>query len=130
MNIIDENVINSQRTQLIDWNVSVKQIGFEVGRKGLKDRNEIIPLLHSLRAPPFFTRDNDFYDKKLCYTKYSIVYLKVNENQVAENVRSFLRHPEFNTFAKRQGLVIRLTSSTVHYWKINLDEEHTLDWNI
>jgi len=39
----------------------MKQIGIEIGHAGMKDRNEIIPLLHSLRRPTFLSRDDDFY---------------------------------------------------------------------
>ena len=43
MNILDENIIDNQRRQLKSWRISVRQIGYEIGRKGMKDR-EIIPV--------------------------------------------------------------------------------------
>ena len=52
MNILDENIINSQRLLLLDWRIPVRQIGFEIGRKGMQDA-EIIPLLHQQKALPF-----------------------------------------------------------------------------
>ena len=48
MNILDENIPRSQRLLLLSWGVRVKQIGVDIGHKGLQDE-EIIPLLHSLR---------------------------------------------------------------------------------
>lgn len=42
----------------------VLAIGFDVGRKGMKDE-AIIPFLHELRDTTFFTRDLGFYDRKL-----------------------------------------------------------------
>jgi len=53
MNILDENIIDNQRRQLKSWRVSVRQIGYEIGRKGMKDR-KIIPFLHQLSHPAFF----------------------------------------------------------------------------
>lgn len=59
MNVLDENIIDNQRRQLMSWRMRIHQIGFEVGRKGMKDR-EVIPFLHQLKQPTFFTRDDDF----------------------------------------------------------------------
>jgi hypothetical protein len=42
VNVLDENIIDNQRRQLMSWRMRIHQIGFEVGRKGMKDR-EIIP---------------------------------------------------------------------------------------
>jgi hypothetical protein len=39
------------------------------------DREEIIPLLHSLRQPTFFTRDRGFYRPGLLHSAYCLVYL-------------------------------------------------------
>jgi len=59
MNILDENVPDSQR-RLLRWKrIHVRQIGIELGHKGMKDR-DIIPLLHALDRPTFFTFDADF----------------------------------------------------------------------
>ena len=54
MNILDENVPESQRSLLRKRRVPVRQVGQDTGRKGMKD-NEIIPLLHQLDRPTFFT---------------------------------------------------------------------------
>ena len=45
MNILDENIIDGQRRLLNSWRIPVRQVGYEIGRKGMKDR-EIIPFLH------------------------------------------------------------------------------------
>ena len=54
MIILDENLPDSQRQLLKGWRISFRQIGFEIGREGMKD-DEIIPLLHGLNRPTFFT---------------------------------------------------------------------------
>lgn len=72
MNILDENIPKPQRELLEGRRVSVRQVGVNIGRKGLLDE-EIIPLLLRLRHPTFFTRDSDFYERRLCHPKYCLV---------------------------------------------------------
>ena len=45
MNILDENLPESQRQLLRSWRVLVRQIGVELEHQGVKDE-EIVPLLH------------------------------------------------------------------------------------
>ena len=59
MNILDENIIDSQRHRLRQWRIAVRHLGYDVGRQGMKDQ-EIIALLHRVRRPTFLTRDEDF----------------------------------------------------------------------
>ncbi|MGR3319377.1 MAG: hypothetical protein ACUZ8O_12985 [Candidatus Anammoxibacter sp.] len=73
MIIIDENFPESQRRLLLSWRINIRQVGIEVGRKGLKD-NEIIPLLLKYKNPTFFSLDFDFYDRKICHPKYCIAF--------------------------------------------------------
>lgn len=61
MNVLDENIVVSQRELLRSWKIHFRRIGGEVGRLGMGDRDEIIPLLHSLARPTFFTQDHGFY---------------------------------------------------------------------
>jgi len=49
VNVLDENIVVTQRELLRSWKIHFRRIGGEVGRMGMKDRNEIIPLLHTLR---------------------------------------------------------------------------------
>ncbi len=37
MNILDENVLESQRQLLQKWRVPFRQIGYEVGQKGMTE---------------------------------------------------------------------------------------------
>jgi hypothetical protein len=59
VNILDENIIDSQRQRLRHWRIAIRHMGYDVGRQGMKDQ-EIIALLHRLRRPTFFTREEDF----------------------------------------------------------------------
>ena len=53
MNILDENILKDQREQLLDWRIKVRQIGYDLARKGIQD-DVIIPLLLQQRRPTFF----------------------------------------------------------------------------
>lgn len=127
MNILDENIIDNQRRQLRSWRIAVRQIGYEVGRKGMKDQ-EIIPFLHQLNQPTFFTRDDDFYERKLCHPEYCLVYLDVRKEEAAIFVRRVLRHRTLNTRAKRMGKVVRASQVSLSFWDLHAKKEKHLDW--
>ena len=63
MNILDENIVESQRQLLRSWRVRIRQIGHEVGRAGMLDE-EILPLLRRIGHATFFTRDLRLFDAK------------------------------------------------------------------
>ena len=93
----------------------------------MKD-DEIIPLLHALDRPTFFTLDGDFFERHLCHDGYRLVYLDVEEEMAAENVREFLRHPEMNTKAKRMGCVVRVSPTGLSVWRIREQAEGHFSW--
>jgi hypothetical protein len=107
--------------------ISVRQIGSDLGRKGMKDE-EIIPLLHTLNDPIFFTRDLGFYDRRLCHPRYCLVCLVIGKEEVASFVRRFLRHPEVDTKAKRLDTVIRITHKGFSIWHRNAAKEAQINW--
>lgn len=128
MIILDENIIDGQRRLLNSWRIPVRQIGYEVGRKGMKDR-EIIPFLHQLNQPTLFTRDDDFYEHRLCHAGYCLVYLDVRKEEVATFVRRVLRQKAFKTKAKRMGKVIRASHVGLTVWNLHAEKEELLDWD-
>ena len=127
MNILDENIPRNQRELLLSWRVSIRQIGYDTGRKGIQD-DEIIPLLHQLRRPTFFTRDSDFFDRRLCHQRYCLVYMDVNKYEAALFVRRVLWHPELDTQAKRMGAVIRVSNRGLLLYRLHTGELTSLDW--
>ena len=127
MNILDENVPKNQRQLLESWRIHVRQIGFNVGRRGMQD-DEIIPFLRQLSRPTFFTRDEDFYERRLCHTKYSLVYMAVGKYEVAIFARRLLHHPEFDTQAKRMGGVIRVSAAGLSLWRLHGESEIRFNW--
>src|SRR5437773_8821 len=64
VNVLDENILESQRQLLRGWRISVRQIGHELGRKGMQDQDEVIPFLLTLRRPTLFTRDLGLYGQQ------------------------------------------------------------------
>lgn len=127
MNILDENIPDSQRLLLKSWRIQVSQIGHEVGRQGLKDE-AIISLLHKVGPVTFFTRDKGFYDRRLCHADYCLVCLIMGQYEVATFIRLFLKHPLFNTSARRMGKAIRLTHVGLQVWQRNAEKEVDVKW--
>jgi hypothetical protein len=127
VNILDENIIESQRRLLRSWRIAIRHLGYNLGRQGIKDR-EVIPFLHRLRRPTFFTRDADFYERRLCHARYGLVQLAVRKDEVAVFVRRLLRHREFDTEAKRMGAVVRVAHVGLSVWRLHVEQELHFDW--
>lgn len=128
MNILDENVPASERRHLQRRHVRVRQIGFDLGRKGMTDE-EIIPFLHHLRRPTFFTRDLDFYQRRLCNRRYCLVWLEIKAAEVAEYIYRLLHHQQFNTQAKRMGSIIGASPGGLSVWRSRLGQLTRLSWD-
>lgn len=128
MNILDEDIGQSQRDQLEIWKIHFRQIGGEIGTSGMKDYEGILPLLHRLKRPTFFTLDHGFYRPRLRHHGYCLVFLDVWDNEAATYIRRFLRHPEFRTQAQRMGKVARVRRSGISYWQAQLKKSQTLRW--
>lgn len=116
MNLLDENIRDDQRMFLRQWRIPFRQIGKEISHSGIKDEN-IIPFLHRLHRTTLFTRDEDFFKSPLCHSHYALVYLDVSDTETAEFIRRFLKHPAFDTQAKRLGVVARVRPSGVQFWR-------------
>ncbi len=102
MNILDENIIASQRQRLRSWRIPVRQIGVDIARKGLRDE-AILPFLHHLNRPTFFTRDRGLYRPEVCHRRDGLVWLEVRPEEAAISVRRILRHPKLDYAAKTHG---------------------------
>src|SRR5947209_17642669 len=93
----------------------------------MKD-DEIIPLLHRLDRPTFFTLDGDFYNRRLCHEGYCLVHLDVDEEVVAEYVRRLLRYGGLNSKDKRMGRVIRIMPTGLGVWQIHHEQKGRRSW--
>lgn len=128
MNIVDENIPASQRELLQSWGIHVRQIGYDIGSKGIKDDN-IIPLLLQHRAPTFFTRDRGFYRPQLCHASYCLVTMEIDKDESAFFVRALLRHSLFNAQTKRIGLIIHLSPWRISTRRLHNDQTLYFEWN-
>jgi len=128
VNVLDENIVEDQRQLLRTWRIRVRQIGVDVGRQGMTDQ-EIIPLLQELGRVTFFTRDMGFYRRELCHRAYCLVYMATRQSEVASLVRRFLRHPIFDTRAKRMGRVVQVSHSGIRVWRLRAEVELAVGWS-
>jgi hypothetical protein len=117
--IIDENISEIEVWRLREWRIAVRQIGADLARPSTSD-DDILPILHRLKRPTFFTRDQDFWKRHLAHTRYCLVFLDIREHEgeVAAAIRRFLRHPAFNTHAKRMGKIVRIHPARLSYWQV------------
>ena len=127
MNVLDENFPPSMGQLLRSWRIHVQHIGYDIGRKGMKD-DEIVHFLLSLRRPTFFTLDADFYRPSLCHSQYCLVYLGVEQIEAAVFVRRLLHHSEFDTQTKRMGTVIRASSAGLSVWRLHAERPMSFAW--
>jgi hypothetical protein len=125
VNVLDENILDSQRLMLRSWRIRTRQIGIEIGRKGLTD-NEVISVLLAAKRPTFFTRDDDFDDSDLCHKDYSLIVLKVRPYDAAHFIRLTLRHPQADSFEKRRGKVMRVSPTGITVFEKRKPETHYL----
>ncbi len=77
---------------------------------------------------PFFTRDEDFFVRELCHTRYCLVYLTVAKTEVVLFVRRLLRHPAFRTQASRMGKVLRVSHAGISFWQRHQIKEQYIGW--
>jgi hypothetical protein len=94
----------------------------------MKDRSDVIPLLHHLRRVTFFTHDLGFFDPSLCHKTYALVCLDVKAKEAATYIRRFLRHPAFRTQERRLGKVILLRARGLRYWQVSGRREQAVGW--
>lgn len=128
MNVLDENLASQQSDKLKGWRIPFRQIGRDLAAHGTLDEN-LLPLLHRLPQPTFFTHDRDFFQASLCHSHYALIDLDVGDEAAAEFIRRFLKHPAFNTIAKRLGIVARIHTNGVQFWKKGTPSSRFVAWS-
>ena len=116
MNILDENVPLEQRHLLRAWGVHCRVIGQDIVRLSLGD-DDILALLHRLKQPTLFTRDEDFFGRQLCHPSYGLVWLDVAAEEAGLFIRRLLGHPRFVRKADRMGTVVRAHHDGLEFWQ-------------
>jgi len=102
MFLIDENVSELEVLRLRKAGIRVRLVRDEAGNIGTLDEN-LLPVPRRLKRPVFFTQDQDFFQFRWLHPDYALVWLDTRPSEVAEYLRRFLRHPNFDTQAKRMG---------------------------
>ena len=127
MLVLDENLPAGQRQLLRKWRMRFRVIGIDLARRGTSDEN-LIPLLHHLPQPTFFSLDRAFFRPELLHANYGLVWLDVGDNLAAESIRNFLRQHEFDTRAKRMRIVARVHGGGVTFWRMPKRSPRTVSW--
>ena len=127
MNVLDENFPGDQKVVLRAWGIPFRRIGPDLAHLGAQDP-DIIPLLHQLRQVTFFTQDKGFGRPSLCHPAYCLVWLDVRPNDAALYVRRFLKHPRFDTQAKRMGRVVRVRHDALQVCQRNRPGWQIVSW--
>ena len=127
MNLLDENIPLEQRDLLRAWGVHSRMIGQDISQLSIGDDN-IIVLLHRLKQPTLFTRDEDFFKRRLCHPAYALAWLDAAPEEAALFVRRFLRHPRFQTKAARLGIVARVHHDGIHFWQRKRATLQRVNW--
>lgn len=128
MILLDEQVRADQRLHLTNWGISFRQIGKELAPAGIKDEN-IIPFLLTLKRPTLFTHDHGFFERGLVHQRYCIVLLSERDVEAADYIRRFLRHPLFDTSAKRMGTVSRVHYGGIAVWRWRCSTSQRVRWD-
>ena len=125
--LFDEN-FPASAVQIIQQKVvSVAQVGANWGESGWLDQEQILPHLHGSRAT-FHTLDAGLFKRRYGHRDYCLVYYDVPEAELAKWVLKFLRHPRFNTHAKRLGKVVKVNPSKITYWEFREHRIKEIGW--
>ena len=127
MLVLDENLPAAQRLLLRRWRIRFRVVGLDLAAWGTDDEN-LIPALRRLPQPTFFSLDRDFCRPDWAHASYGLVWLDVADDRAAEFIRRFLRHPAFDTQAKRMGTVVRVHADGLSYWRVAQSAPTSAGW--
>ncbi len=127
MNLLDENIPLEQRDILRARGIHCRIIGQDLAELSIGDDN-IISLLHGLKQPTLFTRDEHFFERRLCHPGYGLVWLDAAPEEAALFIRRFLNHPKFRTKVSRMGIVARAHHEGIHFWQRKRDAVQQVGW--
>lgn len=128
MLVLDENLPADQWQLLRKWRIRCRVVGKDLAASGATDEN-LIPVLHKLPQPTFFTLDRDFFRRDWGHANYALIWLDVRRREAAEFIRRFLRQPEFDTQAKRMGVVARVYDGGVIFWRGGKRSPQSVSWH-
>lgn len=100
-------------------------------RPGTIIKDEAIPaILNRQRDALFLTiNETDFWRRIGISRRFSVVCAALPDSHTAQIdplLRRLLRHPQFNTVARRNGYVFRLTDEIAQFYSANTPPIHTI----
>jgi hypothetical protein len=102
------------------WSSVLRLRDVRPGQRILDDR--VPEILLSLKAPTFVTIDQGFRDRRLSNPGYCIRYFAIRDDQqelLPRMLKDLLHRPEFQSRSKRMGIVARVGSRRVDYWRFH-----------
>ena len=127
MLLLDENLPVHQRQLLRERRVRFRVIGVDIAAAGAADEN-LIPVLHRLAQPTFFSLDRNFYRPAWAHPRYGLVWLDVPDDRAGATIQRFLAHPSFDTAVKRLGLVARVHADGILVWRFKSSQPQSIPW--
>jgi hypothetical protein len=124
--VLDELFDEAVYEQLKARRLAIEKVGAGFGTTGWLDDHILQALQGSGKT--FHTRDHGFYHRSHVHSSYCIVYHDVPLAEMAAYIRRFLRHPQFNTHAKRLGKVIRVTRQRIEFWQRGRSTKSVIRW--
>jgi hypothetical protein len=125
-NVLDELFEDEALQQLREWRVHVDKVGQGFGDAGWGDERLRVELHGSQKT--FHTLDGGFYRPRHRHATYCLVYYEVSFKEAPAFIRRFLRHPAFNTHAKRLGKVVKVTTERIYFWEIGIKRQQSVEW--
>ena len=125
--VLDENLPADQRQLLRDWRIRFRVIGIDVAARGTDDEH-LLPVLQRLAQPTFCSLDGDFYRPDWAHSGYALAWLDVADDRAAEFIRRFLKHPAFDSQARRMGAVARVHAEGIGYWRVGSVSPISVPW--
>jgi hypothetical protein len=128
--VLDEHI--SRRRVLVPltrWN-TVQRLPDLRPDEVIKD-DRVPMLLRQLRQPTFVTIDGGFWHRRLCDSRFCILYFPLTareQAQIPDLLRRLLRLPEFRTRAARMGNVARVSPAQIDYWHLGSETVQRLVW--
>jgi hypothetical protein len=121
VNVLDENFRVDQVLQLRRWRIHCRRLAEDLAAPGIKDP-DVMPLLRSTPSPTFLTHDRDNFRRCL-------VWLDVHDWFAVEFTRRFLKHPRFNTSARRMGTVVHVHTDGIQFWEWGRGDMQFESWS-
>lgn len=124
--VLDELFDDAVHHDLSAWGIHIDKVGVGFGQAGWLDEH-LLSALHG-SGKTFHTRDQGYYKRRHCHSSYCLVYYDVPAPETAIYIRRLLRHPLFDTHAKRMGKVIKVTPRRIEFWKVRAARKERTEW--